>query len=79
MLNQAFVYVVSRKNFTKTKKIMHSIVLANEKLKQVMTEIGVEVIIDKVQALGTFEKERKSPRNTIITLSNDWDVRMVLA
>ena len=44
-----------------------------------MTQIEDEVKTDKVQRLGKFEKERKSPRNAIITLSNDWEVRMVLA
>ena len=44
-----------------------------------MTEIEDERKTDNVQRSGKFEKERKSPRNAIITLSNDWDVRMVLA
>ena len=53
--------------------------LANEKLKEVMKEIGVDVKIDKVQRFGKFDTERTKPRNAIITLSNDWDARIVLA
>ena len=53
--------------------------LANEKLKEVMTEIGVDVKIERLQRLGKFEKERLTPRSIIVTLSNDWDVRIVPA
>ena len=44
-----------------------------------MTEIGVEMEIDKVKRFGSFDKERKNRRNAIITMSNDWDVRMLPA
>ena len=44
-----------------------------------MNEIGIEVKIDNVQRLGKFDRERSTPRNTIVTLSNNWDVRIVLA
>ena len=53
--------------------------LANKKLKQVMTEIGVDVKFERVQRLGKFDKEGPTPRNVIVTLSNNWDVRTVLA
>ena len=53
--------------------------LANEKLKEVMTEIGVDVKIERLQRLGKFDKERPTPRNVIVTLSNDWYVRILLA
>ena len=63
-------------DLTKNKEIA---LLANEKLKEVMTEIGVDVKIERLQRLGKFDKERPTPRNVIVTLSNDWDVRIVLA
>ena len=54
-------------------------ILANEKLKEVTYEIGVEVKIDKIQRLESFEREHTTPRYTIVTLSNNWDMRIVLA
>ena len=53
--------------------------LANEKLKEVRTEVGVDVKIERLQPLGKIDKKRLTPRNVIVTLSNDWDVRIVLA
>ena len=75
ILNQAFVYVVSRKTYQKQKNAL----LANEKLKLVLTEIRVEKKLDKVQRLEKIVKERKNSRIAIITLSKDWDLRMALA
>ena len=62
-----------------TKNKEESALLANEKLKEVMTDIGVGVKTERLQRLGKFDKERPTPRNVIVTLSNDWDVRIVLA
>ena len=62
-----------------TKNKEENALLANEKLKEVMTEIRVDVKIERLQRLGKFDKERPTPRNVIVTLSNDWDVRIVLA
>ena len=62
-----------------TKNKEENALLANEKLKEVITEIGVDVKIERPQRLGKFDKERQTPRNVIVTLNNDWDVRIVLA
>ena len=62
-----------------TKNKEANALLANEKLKEVTTEIGVDVKIERLQRLGKFDKERPTPRNVIATLSYDWDVRIVLA
>ena len=62
-----------------TKNKEEKALLVNEKLKEVMTQIGVDVKIERLQRLGKFDKERPTPRNVIVTLSHDWDVRIVLA
>ena len=62
-----------------TKNKEENAFLANEKLKEVMREIGVDVKTERLQRLEKFDKERPTPRNVIVTLSNDWDVRIVLA
>ena len=62
-----------------TKNREENALLANEKLKEVMTEIGVDAKIERLQRLGNFDKKRPTPRNVIVTLSNNWDVRIVLA
>ena len=41
--------------------------------------MGVDVKIERLQRLGRFDNERPTPGNVIVTLSNDWDVRIVLA
>ena len=53
--------------------------LPEDIIKEVMTEIRDDVKIERHQRLGKFDKERTAPRNVIVTLSNDWDVRFVLA
>ena len=62
-----------------TKNKEENALLANEKLEEVKTEIGVDVKIERLQRLGKFDEERPTPRNVMVTLSNDWDVRIVLA
>ena len=62
-----------------TKNKEESALLANEQLKVVMTEIGVDVKIERLQRLGKIDRERPTPRNVIVVLSNNWDVRYVLA
>ena len=62
-----------------TKNKEENALLANERLKEVMTKMRVDVKIERLQRLGKFAKERPTPRNVIVTLSNDWDVRIVLA
>ena len=44
-----------------------------------MTEKGNDVKLERLHRLGKFDKERPTPWNVIVTLSNDWDVRIVLA
>ena len=62
-----------------TKNKEENALLANEQPKEVLTEIGVDVKIERLQRLGKIAKERPTPRNVIVILSNDWDVRYVLA
>ena len=45
----------------------------NEKLNEVLDEIGVKV--EKLQRLGKFGETRKTLRNVIFNLINNWDVR----
>ena len=62
-----------------TKSKEEHAILANEKLKDVKNKKRIEVKIDKVHRLGKFDRERSTLGNTIVTLSNNWDVRIVLA
>ena len=48
-------------------------------MKDVINEIGAEINFDKVQRPRKIVRERSTRRNIIITLSNEWDVRIVLA
>ena len=44
-----------------------------------MTETVVDEKNERLQRLGKFDEERPTPRNVIVTLNNDWGVRIVLA
>ena len=50
-----------------TKNKEENALLANEKLEELMTEIGVDVKIERLQRLGKFDKERPTPRNVVVT------------
>ena len=55
-----------------TKSKEEKAILANEKMKDVMNGIGVEVKTDKLRRPGNVDRERSTARNLIITLN--WDV-----
>ena len=73
-VNQAFEYGVYLKIKSKQRKLSWQ-----TKIEEEMNEIGVEVKLDKVQRPGIFNRERSNPKNTIVTPSNDWDIRSNLA
>ena len=51
----------------------------NKQVKSICCRLGVQPTITNMKRLGKFNAQRKRPRTILVTFSNAWDARLLLA